>query len=183
MHELGSSDDPHPTVPETRLSPNELRTITSHLAEQEDFWRPQGVDDPSTPWRSRVLWSPQVEIWIIGWKDRSGIEPHDHGGAIGAFTVCEGVIDTHERSLDRPHDQVRQRRLRAGDSVTFGADHVHEIVNRSGAPATSMHAFSPALTTVTFYAPIAEDLLPTRREAVSDPDSSVIATPVGAGRG
>jgi hypothetical protein len=183
MHGLDSSDAPHTTDPDSRLSPNELRAITSHLAGQEDFWRPHGVNEPATHLRTRVLWSPQVEIWLVGWGPDGGMEPHDHGGASGAFTVCHGAIDTHERSLDDPHDAVRQRTLRGGDSVTFDADHVHEIVNRSGAPATTIHAFSPALRTMTFYAPVVEELIPTRRAPVSDPDSSVIATPIGAGRG
>jgi predicted metal-dependent enzyme (double-stranded beta helix superfamily) len=183
MHGLDSSDVPHTSDLDTRLSPNELRAITSHLAGQEDFWRPHGVNEPNMPSRARVLWSPRVEIWLIGWDPDSSMDAHDHGGATGAFTVCEGTIDTHERSLTAPHDGVRQRALRTGDSVTFDADHVHEIVNRSGAPAITIHAYSPALTTVTFYAPIADELLPVRRAEVSDPDSSVIATPVGAGRG
>jgi hypothetical protein len=181
MHELSGSDVPHTTDPDTRLSPEELRTITRHLAEQEDFWRPQGVHDPARPSRSQLLWSPQVEIWLIGWETDGGIEPHDHGGASGAFTVCEGTIDTHECSIAEPHE-VRRRTLHKGDTVTFDGDHVHELVNRSGAPATTIHAFSPALTTMTFYAPVAGELVVARREAVADPDSSVIATPVGVGR-
>ena len=182
MHELSRSDNPY-TTDDTRLSAEELRTITRHLAGQEDFWRPHGVHDPARPSRSQLLWSPQVEIWLIGWDADGGIEPHDHGGAGGAFTVCEGTLEVNEGSIAAPDDPLRSRTLHTGDTITFDGDHVHELVNRSGAPATTIHAFSPALETVTFYAPMAGDLIVARREAVRNPDSSVIATPVDADRG
>lgn len=183
MHGSSGSDWPHIADLDTQLSADELRAITAHLATQEDFWRPQGVADPTRPSRSQLLWSPQVEIWLIRWDAGQGIEPHDHGGASGAFTVCEGALDVQEGSLTDPHDAFRTRTLSAGDTVAFDGHHVHEFVNRSGAPVTTIHAFSPALTTVTFYAPIAGELVVARREAVSDPDSNVIATPVGADPG
>lgn len=182
MHEHNSAGARSATpTAGSQLSPNELRTITSHLAGQEDLWRPQVVHDPDTRWRSQLLWSPQVEIWLIGWGTGQGVELHDHGGASGAFSVCEGALDVRHGSRLRPQYQMQQRTLHRGDSVTFDGAHVHEVANHSATPATTIHAYSPALTTMDFYDMVAGELLMVRRAAVGAPEPTVVATPVGAG--
>jgi len=35
--------------------------------------------------------------------------------------------------------------------VTFGGDHVHAVVNRGEAGATSVHVYSPPLSSMSFY--------------------------------
>lgn len=168
--------------PEGRLSADELHTITSHLAVQEDLWRPQIVHDGETRWHSQLLWSPRVEIWLIGWHAGQGLELHDHGGASGAFTVCEGTIEVRQGSSLRSRDGLRQRTLRQGDTVTFDSEYIHEVANRSTGPATTIHAFSPALVTMGHYETVAGERILARRETMGAPEPSVVATPVAAGR-
>jgi hypothetical protein len=165
-----------------RLSADELHTITSHLAVQEDLWRPQVVHDRAARWHSQLLWSPQVEIWLIGWHAGQNLDLHDHGGASGAFTVCEGTIEVRQGSSSQPYDEVRQRTLRKGDTVTFDGEYIHEVANRYTTPATTIHAFSPALATMGYYETVAGELIVARRETMGAPEPSVVATPVAAGR-
>jgi len=53
--------------------------------------------------------------------------------------------------------------LCAGATLGFGVQHVHDVVNESGAHALSVHVYSPALTTMTFY-DLAADRLVAREE-------------------
>ena len=41
--------------------------------------------------------------------------------------------------------------LQAGATLGFGAGHVHDVTNESDQQALSLHVYSPALTSMTFY--------------------------------
>jgi uncharacterized cupin superfamily protein len=56
--------------------------------------------------------------------------------------------------------------LQAGATLGFGAGHVHDVTNESDQPALSLHVYSPALTTMTFYE-VAGDQLVVREVAWS----------------
>jgi hypothetical protein len=47
---------------------------------------------------------------------------------------------------------IRTRRLRAGRSQGFRLGHVHDVVNPGVEPAVSVHAYSPPLTVMSYYA-------------------------------
>ncbi len=49
-------------------------------------------------------------------------------------------------------DGLRPRRLRAGRSAGFPLGHVHDVGNPAPAPAVSVHAYSPPLTAMSYYA-------------------------------
>lgn len=173
MHERSSAGRAL-AVADGQLSPNELHEIASHLAGQEDLWRPQVRHDPEKRWRTQLLWSPQVEIWLVGWDAGQGVDLHDHGGASGAFSVCEGAVEVRHGGADA---RQRLRTVHRSETVTFGSEDVHEVVNRSASPATTIHAYSPALTAMAFYETVDGALVATRREAVGAPEPTVVATP------
>ncbi len=94
-------------------------------------------------------------------------------------TLVEAVPwrdDTGRLSLVR-------RELRVGSTLGFGTGHVHDVTNDSDGHALSLHVYSPALTTMTFYEVVAEQLVP--RQVLWSADGSgecAHATP-GAGTG
>lgn len=91
-----------------------------------------------------------VDVWLIGWATGQSTELHDHGGSLGALTVVSGVL-TEDRWA--PHrGGVRSRRLRTGRSQGFRLGHVHDVINPGVAPAVSVHAYSPPLTVMSYYA-------------------------------
>ncbi len=54
--------------------------------------------------------------------------------------------------------------------VGFGAHYVHDVRNLSDAPAVSVHAYSPPLTTMTYY-DLADGVLePITTLATEDPE-------------
>jgi hypothetical protein len=106
--------------------------------------------------------------WLIAWPPGGMVELHDHGGSSGAVAMVAGeLIETTVRRGDGRH-RLRHRPLAAGDSLTFGAHHVHDIANLSHTGALSVHVYSPRLTSMTFYSLDDGLLRPTRRQAVVD---------------
>ena len=51
----------------------------------------------------------------------------------------------------RPGGRLRHRRLPKGASVSFGPDHIHDVVNGGARQALSIHVYSPRLRSMTFY--------------------------------
>ena len=60
--------------------------------------------------------------------------------------------------------------LPAGATLGFGAGHVHDVTNESDEQALSLHVYSPALTTMTFYE-VTGDQLVVREVAWTDDGS------------
>ncbi len=106
------------------------------------------VIDPERRWYQRLEGDGYVDVWLISWATEQYAELHDHAGSLGALTVVSGVLTETRWTAGG----LRSRRLRAGRSVGFGLGHVHDVANPSPAPAVSVHAYSPPLTAMSYYA-------------------------------
>ena len=135
------------------MTNRELLELTQRLASDESRWRSLVNDDWSARWWTQLACHDEFEAWLIGWPQDHGIDLHDHGGSAGAFTLVEGsLIESYlDRGRPRRPRRVRQRRWNAGESVAFGADHVHDLVNVRSTPALSVHVYSPPLGELQFY--------------------------------
>jgi hypothetical protein len=105
------------------------------------------------------------EIWAIHWPQGQGLELHDHGGAAGALWVVEGSLEEHYIGADA---NVGRRSIGAGAGAAFGPSYVHDVLNVETTPATSIHAYSPALESMTFYRRDGRGLRVDRAEYRSD---------------
>lgn len=108
--------------------------------------------DERTRWHRRIYRDRRVDVWLISWLPDQGTQLHDHGGSSGAFTVIAGTLAeaAYVRS-GYAAGELREREHRAGHSVGFDGRYVHDVRNLSAAPAISVHAYSPALTSMTYY--------------------------------
>ena len=113
------------------------------LAADRDAWLPRVRLDPSDRWYERLHRDGDREIWLISWLPGQGTGLHDHGGSRGAFAVALGVLQ--ERDLGAVRD------VRPGEARAFGPEYLHEVRNVSSAPAISVHAYSPPLTSMNRY--------------------------------
>lgn len=112
---------------------------------------PGALDMERRSWRLMAR-TADFDAWLIAWPSGGKVELHDHGRSTGAVSVISGSLveavpwrdDTGRLSLDR-HE------LREGATLGFGAGHVHDVTNESDGPTLSLHVYSPALTTMTFY--------------------------------
>jgi hypothetical protein len=91
----------------------------------------------------------ELELWLIHWPTDGGLVLHDHGGSAGAFHVVAGALDETSTALGRR--TLRLERLFQTAGKSFGPSYVHSVVNSERAAATSVHAYSPPLTSMGFY--------------------------------
>jgi predicted metal-dependent enzyme (double-stranded beta helix superfamily) len=146
--------DPAP-VPALRPTPAglalpELVGLTRHYAAEVLAGRHEVVVDPGRRWYNLLRSDDTVDVWLITWATEQFAELHDHGDSRGALTVVRGALTEDRWSSERA--ALRTRTLTADRSVGFGLGYVHEVSNPALEPAVSVHAYSPPLTEMSYYA-------------------------------
>jgi hypothetical protein len=139
-------------VPAT-IGLSELTALTRRIATEVRAGLHEVPIDPDRRWYRQLRDDGAVDVWLIGWATGQSTELHDHGGSLGALTVVSGVLAEHRWAPHR--GGIRSRRLRAGRSQGFRLGHVHDVVNPGVGPAVSVHAYSPPLTAMSYYAVVA----------------------------
>jgi Cysteine dioxygenase type I len=103
-------------------------------------------------WHRRIYRDQHVDLWLIGWLPTQGTRLHDHGGSSGAFTVASGSLSEATYDPDTESTGLRERVVGDGASIEFDGEYVHDVRNLSQASAVSVHAYSPPLARMRFYA-------------------------------
>jgi predicted metal-dependent enzyme (double-stranded beta helix superfamily) len=152
-----------PLAPAAELLPAlVLADIVKGLATARDLWRGAVWHDPGRRRPVRLLASEAYEVWVIGWTTGQHVRPHDHGRSAGAIVVVEGELvevlpEAGGPMVDHPLAGGRVHHVPVGT--------VHDVVNRAPAPATSLHVYSPPITSMTYYDPVT--LVPVETELVA----------------
>ncbi len=161
---------PRRTAAPTPLTLPDLAALTRTVAAQVRTGAHDVVLDPDRRWYRRLHADPYVDVWLISWVAEQATELHDHAGSLGALTVVSGEL-AEERWV--PADGgLRSRRLRAGRGASFGLGHVHDVVNKLPVHAVSVHAYSPPLTAMSYYAVDAGGALRRTRSVLTDGGSA-----------
>ncbi|GAB1509543.1 cysteine dioxygenase [Actinophytocola sp. KF-1] len=126
-----------------------LRDLVREIAADPSEWAGQVRFDLTERFYLRLRRTDDVEVWLICWDIGQDTLLHDHGGSSGAFTVVRGSLFEDFGSVDRPG--LRTRRHAEGDTVGFGVDYLHNLVNVGTEPTVSIHAYSPPLRAMNFY--------------------------------
>ena len=102
-------------------------------------------------WRL-VARTPDFDAWLIAWPTGGKVELHDHGASSGAVRVISGtLVEAVPRRDEEGRLGLVHNERRAGTTLGFGTGHVHDVTNEAGEVALSLHVYSPALTTMTFF--------------------------------
>jgi hypothetical protein len=144
------------------LNPVELLEYAKFVADEVLAGRYPVRYDEAQRWHQRLYRDRRVDLWLISWLPSQGTQLHDHGGSAGAYTVLAGELaeavyrpDVVPRGWSQPPAEpgptLIERRHPSGSGVGFGAHYVHDVRNLSTAPAVSVHAYSPPLTSMNFY--------------------------------
>jgi predicted metal-dependent enzyme (double-stranded beta helix superfamily) len=128
-------------APRERWSERDLARLTRHFVTRaaEELYLAARFD-PADRWHLRLALTEEVEVWLLTWTPWQGTGSHDHGGAVGAYTILYGELT--ETWTDRRGRTKRTVRA-AGSSASYGADRVHAVANRGTLEAISVHAYSP----------------------------------------
>jgi Cysteine dioxygenase type I len=124
-----------------------LSAIAAGLATVTVPWELANGEAPTERRYHRVLATEAYEAWVICWPAGEALDMHDHGGSAGAFSVVSGHLD--EATVEAGETVVRS--IAAGQTVSFGSSRVHAVVNRGSALATSVHVYSPPLSSMVYY--------------------------------
>jgi hypothetical protein len=141
-------------------------TVAAALAAVADRWLPRVEYQEVGRWtgllpteEAAALLDPALaadvagaQVWLLTWLPGQGTLLHDHGGSAGAFAVVRGVLT--EDTVGGSDGAVREvpTALAAGRLRPFGRHHVHRVTNRGMLPAVSVHAYTPALRSMSTYA-------------------------------
>jgi hypothetical protein len=135
--------------PSPSLPPPQLLSLARAHAARVKPWAERS-ERPLEERRYELLdRTADVEVWLIHWPTDGGLVLHDHGGSAGAFHVVAGAL--YETSTALGGRVLRQQRLCRAEGKSFGPSYVHSVVNSEAAAATSVHAYSPPLTSMGFY--------------------------------
>ena len=145
----------HERVPEdTDLDRPALSRLAVDLGNEPRFWRQFVRHDPNTRHFLQLYRDPHLDLWLICWLDAQDTGYHDHDISSGAVYVCEGTL--HEDHFGRdPDGWIREKtQAHAAESVfDFDSSYIHGVRHAGGPPATSVHAYSPALWRMGHYEP------------------------------
>jgi predicted metal-dependent enzyme (double-stranded beta helix superfamily) len=123
-----------------------LRQLVLDLAASPQRWLHLVEYDPAHRWYQRLLREEDREVWLLSWLPGQRTGFHDHGRSAGAFTVVQGCL--RERTAPGGRPEAAGAMLLPGSVRSFGPRYVHDVGNESAAPAVSVHAYSPPLTTM-----------------------------------
>lgn len=149
------------------------RTADDVLSGHYDHVLPPGGVPADGRWFARLHSDDEIDIWLISWVPGHPTELHDHGGSLGALTLLSGSLD--EFRWDG--EQLRRRRLDAGDQAGFPLGWVHDVVwapnDIPAGPTLSVHAYSPPLTVMSYYQVTGRNTLRRERTDLTDqPEAS-----------
>lgn len=175
---------PSPSAGPTRLRVPDLLNATDQAADDVMTGRcnhllPEGGVPETRRWFTRIHGDEELDIWLISWVPGHATELHDHGGSLGALTVLSGSLNEFRWDGRR----LRRRRLDAGDQAGFPLGWVHDVVwapqpvpgrahpinsARPVQPTLSVHAYSPPLTAMSYYAVTERNTLRRQRTELTD---------------
>ena len=131
------------------LEPVDLLAMAHGFAGSAPSW--PGMDDPSERCWHTIAATDRFEAWVVAWPVGGNIELHDHGDSGGAVVIASGsLVETSVRSDDLGL-HATSLSIHTGGHVVFGPKHVHDLVNNGPGPALSIHVYSPALRTMTYF--------------------------------
>ncbi|WP_232660722.1 cysteine dioxygenase [Pseudonocardia sp. TRM90224] len=151
----------------TPLSLADLTSLTRQVADEVLTGLHTVQIDPERRWYQLLRSDHYVDVWLISWATEQVAELHDHAGSLGALTVVSGNLVEHRWT----GSGLEGRTLRAGRSEGFPLGHVHDVGNPAVEPAVSVHAYSPPLTAMSYYAAEPAGLRRTRTVLVESSSS------------
>ena len=126
-----------------------LGDVATSLAAARELWAPRVLHDPRRRFFERLVATETYDAWLVGWWPGQAIAVHDHGPSAGALIVTDGsIVETHWGD-----GAPTARLVLAGDRpLVFAPGHMHGVANLGSGIATSIHVYSPALTTMGWFA-------------------------------
>jgi len=129
-----------PTHQPTVLTTTALRALARTLLADRARWEPLVRANRERRHYELLRSDDDVVAWLISWMDGHDTGYHDHDFSGGAVAVAQGSIrEDRLRVGGAPHSRVYE----AGEVLTFEGSDIHRVRHESGAPAVTIHVYSP----------------------------------------
>jgi predicted metal-dependent enzyme (double-stranded beta helix superfamily) len=130
------------------LSPDELEDVARDIAARERLWEPLARSDADHRRYELVYEDDRMDAWILSWMPGQGTGFHDHYISGVGLCVASGCVREDLMVYGAEH---QSRQLRAGESRQGGPGYIHRVSHDEGAPAVTVHVYSPRLDWVGQY--------------------------------
>jgi hypothetical protein len=130
-----------PSLPARNLDRAELEALVEDLALDPERWGARIAFSDAERHFVSVHRDDYVDVWLLCWTHDNDTGWHDHDISSGAVRVIEGALT---ESCPRIGGQHAARVVPAGDTFSFGPDHIHRVAG-AGERSVSIHAYSPPL--------------------------------------
>ena len=133
------------------LTPTALTRLAAQFAATPALWREHLRWSETERWHAKLRDTPLYDVWLLSWTPGQATELHDHGGSAGAFQVLTGSLRETVAEGSPTSVRLGERTVAAGQGVTFGPAHVHDVAHAGTGPAASLHVYSPPLRSMAYY--------------------------------
>ena len=130
-----------PSVPARNLDRSELEELVAALASDPERWSAQVGFSGAERHFVSLFRDDYVDVWLLCWTDDNDTGWHDHDISSGAVRVVEGALS---ESCPRIGGKHAVRVITAGNTFSFGPDHIHRVAGARRS-SISIHAYSPPL--------------------------------------
>jgi predicted metal-dependent enzyme (double-stranded beta helix superfamily) len=131
------------------LTPSECESLARAIG-TSDEWRAIGLHPTESGTRAYALLydDAHVEVWLLAWLPGHTTGWHDHGVSNLGLCMVAGAIAEQQLRFAAP---PTERLIATGETRSAGSDYIHLLEWREGAPAVSVHVYSPPLDAVGQY--------------------------------
>ncbi|MFI5890039.1 cysteine dioxygenase [Actinoplanes sp. NPDC051513] len=156
--------DALPALPGRALTPRELKSWVTEVADRPGLWRPLVRHDTGKRHYAHLYRDGDIDVWVLCWNLVDDTGWHDHDISSGAVAVTRGAVS---EATPRMGGEPVTRVVGSGRVFAFGPDHIHRMAGAIDG-SVSIHAYSPPLWRMGQYSISAAGVL--RRRAVSYAD-------------
>lgn len=144
---------------------SDLVSFALRAAQDRSQWEQHVRFDRDRRQWARLAAPPDIDLWLLTWLPDQRTELHDHGDAAAAVVVLSGRL-TEVRA--HPDGRLTTTVLVPGGAHGLPVGTVHDVLSTGPGPAVSVHAYTPRLRQMTFYACDGNGLRPLRTTPVED---------------
>lgn len=135
-------------LPSGVLDTDALAQLVGDVAADRLTWEPLVVVDPDRRRYRLVYEDDRLDLWVLSWMPGQATGLHDHGASAVALTAAHGsVVEQHLVIGAEPTRRI----LTPGTVHTGPSGYIHAVGHDEGAPAVTIHAYSPPLLHVGQY--------------------------------
>lgn len=124
------------------LTTDELADLARRIADDPQRWEGVVRHDPDERTYALLHEDEHVTVWLICWGPGHDTGFHDHDVSSAGVALAAGsIVDERLTAFGDPI----QRRLDRENGATIDPTEIHRMRHTGGAPAVSIHAYSPPL--------------------------------------